>query len=195
MKCDEAQNLQGPYLDSELDAATTLALADHLKSCSECARSFNEEEKLQSWLKARLNQGQATPGLWERAERGVIDAARQSSFGLQAPTRPPGGGWASILSRICDHCRGEWRLSQRVWAGIGAAWIAILLLNVTARESPATQIARQVPPDTSALRLALAQKQRLLAELSMNSEQGASARPPVSSPGPHSERQTAAKHT
>ena len=46
MKCDEAQTLHGPYLDSELDAKTSLEIQQHLKMCPACARLFAEADSL-----------------------------------------------------------------------------------------------------------------------------------------------------
>ncbi len=46
MKCDEVQTMHGPYLDSELDAKTTLEIEQHLAACPACARLFAEEQKL-----------------------------------------------------------------------------------------------------------------------------------------------------
>ena len=43
MRCEEVQSLHGPYLDSELEARSTLEIEQHLKSCPDCARLFAEE--------------------------------------------------------------------------------------------------------------------------------------------------------
>ena len=43
MRCHEARNLLGPYLDSELDAKASLEVAQHLESCEDCARVFDAE--------------------------------------------------------------------------------------------------------------------------------------------------------
>ena len=76
MKCDELQPLQGPYLDSELDARTSLEIEQHLKACPNCARLFAEEQKLAARLKAGLNRGQRTAALWDEIERSVAAAAQ-----------------------------------------------------------------------------------------------------------------------
>ena len=48
MKCDEVQTMQGPYLDSELDAKTTLEIEHHLAVCPACAHLFAQEQKLEA---------------------------------------------------------------------------------------------------------------------------------------------------
>jgi anti-sigma factor RsiW len=75
MRCDEVQPLQGAYLDSELDARTTLEIQQHLKSCAECADLFGEERELEACITAGLRQGERTGELWARIERSVAAAA------------------------------------------------------------------------------------------------------------------------
>jgi len=43
MNCHEIQSLTGPYLDSELDAKTSLGIQQHLAACPACARRFAAE--------------------------------------------------------------------------------------------------------------------------------------------------------
>jgi len=75
MKCDQVQTLHGPYLDSELDAKTSLEIQQHLAACPACARLFAEEEKLEALITAGLNRGPRTAALWERIESKVAAAA------------------------------------------------------------------------------------------------------------------------
>ena len=56
----KSKPLQGPYLDSELDAKTTLEIEQHLAGCPACARLFAEEQKLEARMKAGLNRGPRT---------------------------------------------------------------------------------------------------------------------------------------
>ena len=81
MKCDEVQALHGPYLDSELDARTSLEIEQHLRACPECARLFAEEEKLEARIRAGLKQGPRTPALWAQIERGVVGDSTQRRKG------------------------------------------------------------------------------------------------------------------
>ena len=69
--------------------------------------------------------------------------------------------------------------APRAWAGLAAAWVVILLLNVATRE-PATpsQYAAQRPPDSPAARQLLREQQQLFAELAEPREHGAVNRHP-----------------
>ena len=101
MRCEEVQSLHGPYLDSELDARTSLEIEQHLKSCPDCARLFAEEQKLEARLKAGLTRGSRTPALWEQIERAVLRRcacaarSRRSGPGLRSL---PGGRLCSRRS-------------------------------------------------------------------------------------------------
>ena len=88
MKCDEVKSMQGAYLDSELDAKTTLEIAEHLRGCRECVRVFAEEQRAEARLKASLNRGPRTAALWERIERSVV---AESVAGEGASHRTRGG--------------------------------------------------------------------------------------------------------
>jgi anti-sigma factor RsiW len=86
MKCDEVQPLHGPYLDSELDAKTTLEIQQHVVTCPDCARAFATEGRLEARIMAGLKQGQRTAALWEQVEHRVL-AAAQSVARPQRPAR------------------------------------------------------------------------------------------------------------
>ncbi|MEO8426120.1 MAG: zf-HC2 domain-containing protein [Verrucomicrobiota bacterium] len=68
MKCHEVRNLVVAYLDSELDAKTSLEIQLHLQSCAECAELFAQEQKFNERLFRVLRAGPSTPGLWEEVE-------------------------------------------------------------------------------------------------------------------------------
>ncbi len=68
MRCHEARKFLGPYLDSELDAKTSLEIEQHLETCRECAQYFGAEQKLDQHIFSILRQGQKTGPLWERVE-------------------------------------------------------------------------------------------------------------------------------
>ena len=59
MTCDDARLLVHAYLDDELDAAQSAAMARHLQDCAECAASYEVHE--------RLRRSLARPGLYQRA--------------------------------------------------------------------------------------------------------------------------------
>jgi anti-sigma factor RsiW len=68
MRCHEARNLLGPYLDSELDARTSLDIAQHLESCADCARVFDAEARLEARIATALRPGSINSALWEKVE-------------------------------------------------------------------------------------------------------------------------------
>ena len=167
MKCDEVQTLHGPYLDSELDARTSLEIEQHLKACPECARLFAEEEKLEARIKAGLKQGPRTPALWAQIEREVAAAASSASR-----SRPPAQvsqpvGWPAVLGALWAQLRAGWQASRWAWAGLAAAWAVILVLNGTAREPDAPLVAGKQLPSASEMRFAVKQKHLLMAELAL----------------------------
>ena len=192
MKCDEVQILHGPYLDSELDAKTTLEIEQHLKACPACARLFAEEEKLQARIMAGLRQGSKTAALWEQVERSVFTAASSplllgASPGNSQPVRQPGVLWA-----LGTQLRAGWQRSRWAWAGLAAVWVAILALNFSAREPGAPLVAGQDAPSPSEMRLALKQKQLLMAELAVTPEPPPVTKPKAAPPSPRSDRRNEA---
>jgi hypothetical protein len=193
MKCDEFQTLHGPYLDSELDAKTSLEIEEHLKACAGCARLFAEEEKLEARIKARLKQGQRTPALWAQIERGVAAAASSATRprSLERISRPV--GWAAVLGILAAQLRTGWQTARWAWAGLAAVWAVILVLNSAAREPNPPPVAGQDLPSASEMRLALKQKDLLIAELALSSEPAAKPKP--APPSPRSDRRRATFNT
>jgi anti-sigma factor RsiW len=183
MKCDEAQTLHGPYLDSELDTKTSLEIAQHLESCPECARLLAEEEKLEARIMAGLNRGPRTTALWDKIERKVADAASSASR-----PRPPARVSQGVLGTLGAQLRAGWQRSRWAWAGLAAVWVGILALNLAAREPDAPLMAGQEAPSASEMRFALKQKQLLMVELAITSEPVPAAKPKAAPPSPHSER-------
>ena len=195
MKCEEALALQNAYLDSELDPNATVQVGQHLKACPECARAFAEEESLDSWLRVALRTERRSADLWARTEAAVRGVA-------QTPTTRNAGWQGSqiFLRRILGlHAPKGERVgsaaTRLAWAGLATAWAAILLLNTTARETSSTWMARQAPPSSAALRVALKQRLQLLAELSFSSDQPSAAPSKSVAPGSRSERQRRAFNT
>jgi anti-sigma factor RsiW len=193
MKCDEFQTLHGPYLDSELDAKTSLEIEEYLKAFAGCARLFAEEEKLEARIKARLKQGQRTPALWAQIERGVAAAASSATRprSLERISRPV--GWAAVLGILAAQLRTGWQTARWAWAGLAAVWAVILVLNSAAREPNPPPVAGQDLPSASEMRLALKQKDLLIAELALSSEPAAKPKP--APPSPRSDRRRATFNT
>lgn len=191
MNCDELQPLQGPYLDSELDARTSLEIEQHLKACAHCARVFAEQQTLDGQLKAGLNHGQRTAALWDRIERSVAAAAASG----RSPHEVRPAGRQSVLAGLAAQLQAGWQRSRWAWAGLGAAWGVIVALNLAAREPDAPLLTGKPPPPTAEVRYAVRQKQLLMADLAALSEP-TQARPVKSPPpSPRSDRRKAAVNT
>jgi anti-sigma factor RsiW len=73
-----------PYLDSELDAKTSLDVEQHLDACAECAELFAAERKFDERVDASLKQGERTPRLWQKVESQIHQGSVTSR--LNAPT-------------------------------------------------------------------------------------------------------------
>ncbi len=191
MKCDELQPLQGPYLDSELDARTSLEIEQHLKSCPNCARVLAEEQKLEARLKAGLNQGQRTAALWDRMERSVAAASRPE----QSPSEVRPAGGQSVLAVLAAQLQTGWQRSRWAWAGLGAAWVVIVVLNLAARETDAPLLAGKPPPPAAEVRYAVRQKQLLMADMAALSEPAPANKVKTAPPSPRSDRRTETVNT
>ena len=187
MKCHEVLTMQGPYLDSELDARTTLEIEQHLAGCPACARRFIQEQNLEARIVAGLNRGSRTPALWAQIEQKVAHASSASSPRLSARFPQP-AGWPALLESLGAQLRAGWRASRWAWTGLAAAWAVILALNLSAPEPAASLVAGQEAPSESEVRLALKQKHLLMAELALTPDPAPADKPKPVRPSPHSER-------
>jgi anti-sigma factor RsiW len=178
MKCDEVQTMQAPYLDSELDAKTSLEIEQHLKTCPGCARLFAEEEKLEARMMAGLNRGPRTVALWARIEGEVAAAAHV----------PQPDGWQGVLGTLGGRLQAGWQPTRWVWAGLAGVWVVILALNFAARQADAPLAAGREVPSASEMRLALKEKQLLMAELAITSEPAPADKSKAAPPSPRSDR-------
>src|SRR2546427_5184083 len=80
MKCAEIRKLSRLYLDSELDAKTSLEVEQHLESCAECAGLFEAEEKFDERLGKALRKGEKTASLWKTVEARIKPASLIGRF-------------------------------------------------------------------------------------------------------------------
>jgi anti-sigma factor RsiW len=184
MKCDEVQQLHGPYLDSELDAKTTSEIQQHVATCGECVRLFATEAKLDARLMAGLRQGQRTAALWEQVEQRVVTAAQSDARSRPSTldARPP--GWLSTINSQLSTLLWP---HPKAWAGLAAVWLVILGVNFATGETTPRLEARVTPPSPDTLRL-LKQQEQLLAELSGWAEPREADRPKATPPRPRTER-------
>jgi len=177
MKCEEIQPLHGTYLDSELDARTTLEIQQHLAACPDCARAFATEGRLDARMMADLRQGQRTAALWEQIEQRVVTA--QADFHPLPVTRE--------VQRMSWLREMLWPCPQ-AWAGLAAVWIVILAANFATHEPAPVTEARQATPASPEMRRMLREQRQILAELRGGAERfgGGEARPVA--PQPRSQR-------
>jgi len=187
MKCDEVKILNGPYLDSELDAKTTLEIGQHLAGCPACARFFANAENREAQIAAGLNRGQRTATLWAQIERKITAAASASRVRSPALVAPLAGSRA-VLAALCAQLRAGWQTSRRAWAGLAMVWMVILALNFTDREPDVSFAAGREMPAASEIRFALKQQQLLMAELAATFEPAPADKPKTARPGPRSDR-------
>jgi hypothetical protein len=73
MNCIKVRSLLGPWLDSELDARTTVEIEQHLQACSDCRRRLDAERQVEAGLAEILREERMPRAVWDR---------------LQAATRP-----------------------------------------------------------------------------------------------------------
>jgi hypothetical protein len=92
-----------------------------------------------------------------------------------------------VVGALIAQIRAGWRASRWAWTGLAAAWVVILALNLAAREPDASLVAGQQVPSASEMRLALAQKHLLMAELALTPEPASANKPKPAPPSPHSE--------
>ena len=161
MKCDEVHSLYGPYLDSELDAKTTVEIQQHLATCAECARAFAIGAKLDARIMTGLKRGQRKAALWEQVEQRVV-AAAQSAPRPQSPTRDDRAAWlAGFKSQLANLL---WPRPV-AWVGLAAVWAGILVINfATSAGTPKLEARRATPPSGEQWEL-LRQQRQMLAEL------------------------------
>lgn len=155
MNCQETRALAGPYLDSELDVATTSEAQRHLAACADCARWFATEAAATTRLDEALRHGEATPALWRKAAQSVRAAEGRPSTRLEHEQAPEAAApwWRAWL----------WP-NWQFYAGLAALWMVMLAVNLLTASGPAVAARREAPPSPET-RQALVEQQRELAEL------------------------------
>ncbi len=112
MNCGEAKELIQLYLDNELDARSTLAVQQHLDSCSACSRQLN----------ALMVQDQT---LKQAARAEIVDSARVRAKILNAIAQEP---QEERPQRTTNWAPARW-FKKAAWQRIAAA--AVLALAAT----------------------------------------------------------------
>jgi anti-sigma factor RsiW len=153
MNCHEIQSLAGPYLDSELDAKTSLAIQQHLAACPACTRRFAAEQECATRLTNALRKGEPTPELWRGIEERVRTATAPKGATRAGRERSPKPWWCAWL----------WP-SPRFYAGVAALWIVMLAVHFGYLREPARILVTSNPPSPT-VQSALAEQRRQLAEM------------------------------
>jgi anti-sigma factor RsiW len=186
MNCDELQTLHGAYLDSELDARTTLEIQRHFAVCPDCSRAFAWEAELDAQIAAGLKRGRRTARLWDQIEQSVVAVAETKSRAERAPEVPLRMPWWRELL---------WP-SPQAWAGLAALWIVMLGASFITGEPANLAEGRQAAVPSRELRQVLRQQQQqMLAELGGVPEKLIRKQPDLSAPQPRSERQSQLSNT
>lgn len=86
LTCTQARALLMAWLDSELDATTTVSVGEHLASCDTCAERFEREGRLEHALAAELRRDAMPDDVWRRL-LGALDQ-RGADAGPTPTARP-----------------------------------------------------------------------------------------------------------
>jgi len=93
--CKEARTLLMAYLDSELDAVTTVSVREHLTVCPACSQRFEQEGVLEAALAEQLREG-SMPDDLSRLLDEQLEAERPEAGGVLR--RPVFWRWAAAAA-------------------------------------------------------------------------------------------------
>ena len=94
MTCDQARELLGAYVDSELDVAHGLEVEEHLESCHACARIVQNHQRLHTAIQSSGLAYEPSAALEQRIDRALGAAARS---GQRSPARWP---WMAVAAAV-----------------------------------------------------------------------------------------------
>lgn len=77
--CRQVRTLLMAYLDSELDATTTLGMSEHLSTCGDCRQRLEAEQVVEAGLVEPLRAETMPHQAWARLEQALDDAAGGTS--------------------------------------------------------------------------------------------------------------------
>jgi mycothiol system anti-sigma-R factor len=106
MNCQDVQPRLGSYLDGELDAAETAAIAAHLKACAGCAASLDRLRALRAAVRAELASYRAPDTLRMR----VRDAVREAAPAV-SPSRQSAWSWLAVAAAVVLAVVGTWKVA------------------------------------------------------------------------------------
>jgi anti-sigma factor RsiW len=104
MSCREVADRLSPFLDDELDPATSRDIERHVSTCADCAAELARLRAVQQRLRGGLEYRRAPDLLRERVTRGVrADAA--------APARRARSPWLAVAAVLAVVAGGAWMLA------------------------------------------------------------------------------------
>jgi len=104
MSCREVMDRLSPFLDDELDPATSRDIEQHVATCADCAAELARLRALQQGLRGGLEFHRAPDLLRERVTRGV----RASTV---APARRAPSRWLAVAAVLAVVAGGAWMLA------------------------------------------------------------------------------------
>ncbi len=133
VNCRDARALLMPYLDSELDAAATASVQEHLAVCATCARRFEREARLESALADVFRVGTMPADVSERLDARLVEASGMpADVARRLDERLAAEASGGVDVRPADAPPAPspiLRLSASAWRWVAAA--AVLLVAVT----------------------------------------------------------------
>jgi len=113
--CHQVRTLLMAYLDSELDATSTLSMSEHFSNCGECRSRLEAERTIEAGLVAPLRDEAMPLATWARLEGALAEAA-----GVSGASATQGGTEQRIT-------RGADWFGRLSWA----AAAALIVVSVT----------------------------------------------------------------
>jgi anti-sigma factor (TIGR02949 family) len=105
MNCQDVQPRLGAYLDGEMDAEETAALAAHIKTCPGCAASLDRLRALRAAVRAELAAYRAPDTLRMR----VRDAVREAAPAISPPRQA--WSWLAVAAAVVLAVVGTWKVA------------------------------------------------------------------------------------
>ena len=173
-RCRQDLCLLASGLLSESDRA---GIEKHLAECADCRSYYGEIKKvtapLAGWEK-RFAHVEPSAAIQLRLAKAMASADKSKSIRAFKPEVVLRDCWQQLI----------WP-SRRIWAGLAAIWILLLVANVSMRDSSQVTIARTSP--TPEMILSFQQQEKILAELIGPNETRVSRPLKPFSPKPRSE--------
>jgi anti-sigma factor (TIGR02949 family) len=107
VNCQDVETRLGAYLDGELDAAETAAIAAHIRGCPGCAASLDRLRAVRTAVRAELPAYRAPDMLRMRIRDAVRDAAPSVS-----PPLTPAWSWLAVAAAVALAMVGTWKVAS-----------------------------------------------------------------------------------